>query len=259
MTQLNTGFAVANLTVTYGRKIVIDSLSLGPVSHGEVLVLLGPNAAGKSTVLRSLAGLGSFSGQIMLDGRDMTALSRVERTKKIAYMPQSQPPAIGLSVIEAVISARTFAVGRQAAIQEAYSALEQLDATSLAMKALSELSGGQRQMVALAQTIVRSPTVLLLDEPTSALDLRHQIKVMDCATAMARQQGAIIIAVLHDVSLALRYADLIAVLDAGEIKAFGKPEEVVTSRMLSDIYGVEARIERCSQHRIHMVVDRALP
>lgn len=255
MTKTRSGLAVSDLTVTYGGKTVISSLVLGPVPHGEVLVLLGPNAAGKSTVLRSLAGLGAFTGRVTLDDVDMGGLSRVERAKKIAYMPQSQPPAIGLSVIEAVMSARSTAVDRDTAMIEAYAALERLGVAHLAMQLLSELSGGQRQMVALAQTVVRKPAVLLLDEPTSALDLKHQIHVMNCATAMAREQGTIVVAVLHDVSLALRHADSIAVLNGGKIEAVGRPESIVTARMLSDVYGIDARIERCSRGKIQFIVD----
>ncbi|HEY0122590.1 MAG TPA: ABC transporter ATP-binding protein [Rhizobium sp.] len=259
MTNDRTGLIVSNLSVTYGRKTVINSLSLGPVPRGEVFVLLGPNAAGKSTLLRGLAGLGAATGKLFLDGVDLASLPRIERAKKIAYMPQSQPPAIGLSVIEAVMSARSSAVGRETAMREAYDALERLGAARLAMLPLSELSGGQRQMVALAQAIVRQPDVLLLDEPTSALDLKHQIHVMDCATALARERGTIVLAVLHDVSLALRYANAVAVLKDGNLEAYGLPEEIVTARMLADVYGIEARIEPCSQGRIQMIVDGALP
>jgi iron complex transport system ATP-binding protein len=127
------------------------------------------------------------------------------------------------------------------------------------MQPLSELSGGQRQMVGLAQAIVCQPDVLLLDEPTSALDLKHQVHVMDCATTLARGRGTIVIAVLHDVSLALRYADKIAVLNQGEVEAYGRPEDIVTAQMLADTYGIEARIELCSRGRIQMIVDGALP
>jgi iron complex transport system ATP-binding protein len=259
MTDDSAGLFVSNLRVTYGRKVVIPSLSLGPVPHGEVLVLLGPNAAGKSTLLRGIAGLGGSTGKVVLDGTDLSSLPRIARAKKIAYMPQSQPPAIGLPVIEAVMSARSGTVGREAAMREAYGALERLGATQLAMQPLSELSGGQRQMVGLAQAIVCQPDVLLLDEPTSALDLKHQVHVMDCATTLARGRGTIVIAVLHDVSLALRYADKIAVLNQGEVEAYGRPEDIVTAQMLADTYGIEARIELCSRGRIQMIVDGALP
>ncbi|OCI93849.1 iron ABC transporter [Rhizobium sp. AC27/96] len=258
MTSEVNGLLIRKLAVAYGRKKVVRSFSLGPVPRGAVLALLGPNAAGKSTLLRGIAGLGSASGEVLFDGIDLARLSRVERAKKIVYMPQSQPPGIALPVIEAVMSACSGLMGREAAMRQGYDALAQLGASDLSMQLLSELSGGQRQMVALAQAIVRRPDVLLLDEPTSALDLRHQIRVMECATVLAREQGTIVLAVLHDVPLALRYADTVAVLKGGDLMAHGEPEMIVTPQMLADIYGIEARVERCSHGRIQIMVDGTL-
>lgn len=258
MTDDKAGLVIRGLTVAYGRKKIVRSFSLGPIPRGEVLALLGPNAAGKSTLLRGIAGLGSASGQVVFDGIDLARLPRVERAKRIAYMPQSQPPGIRLAVIEAVMSACSGMIGRQAAMREAYDALARLGADELAMLPLSELSGGQRQIVALAQAIVRRPEILMLDEPTSALDLKHQIHVMECTAALARERGTIVIAVLHDVPLALRYADSVAVLKDGSLKVHGRAEEIVTPQLLADVYGIEARVERCSLGRIQIMVDGTL-
>lgn len=249
------GLTIDGLRVSYGRNTVVSSLSLGPIPHGTVMALLGANAAGKSTVLRGIAGLGQASGKILLDGIDMARLSRSARTKSIAYMPQSQPPAIGLPVLEAVLSAQTASVGRQQAMRDGYCALDVLGVAHLAMQPMTELSGGQRQIVALSQAIVRQPKVLLLDEPTSALDLKHQIRVMDCASAIARDRGTIVIAVLHDVALALRYCDTIAVLKSGDIHSYGRAADVVTKDMLAEIYGIQARIEYCSKGLMQMIID----
>lgn len=253
-----TGLRISNLTSRYGRKEIIKSLSMGPVEHGQFVALVGPNAAGKSTLLKAIAGVGSFSGTVSLDDIDMASVSGRTRAQLIAYMPQSQPPAIGLPVLEAVISAFGGSRGRDEAIGMAYEALNDLGARDLAMHALYELSGGQRQIVALAQAIVRKPEVLLLDEPTSALDLKHQIFVMQSAARLARMKGGIVVAVLHDISLALRYADVIAVLKEGALHAFGTPQDVVTPEMLANVYGIEARIETCSRGKMQIIVDSAL-
>lgn len=258
MTMKDAGLLIRDLSVKYASKTVVKSLSLGPIPHGQVLALLGPNAAGKSTVLRGIAGVGKASGQVFLDGREVSALSRAARAKIISYMPQSQPPAIGLPVLEAVMAANSAAAGRQAALREAYNALESLEVAHLAMQPLSALSGGQRQMVALTQAVVRQPEVLLLDEPTSALDLKHQIRVMECARTMARERGTIVIAVLHDISLALRYADSIAVLKSGAIHSHGSPEDVITQSMLAEIYGINARIEHCTRGNMQLIIDGTL-
>lgn len=249
------GLLISDLSVRYGRKEIIHSLSMGPIKPGQFVAVLGPNAAGKSTLLKAIAGIGSFRGQIYLNGVDMASVPGAKRARMIAYMPQSQPPAIGLPALEAVMSAFGGTKGRDEAISEAYKVLEDLGATDLALRNLHELSGGQRQIVALAQAIVRKPEVLLLDEPTSALDLKHQVFVMQSAARLVRMKGAIVVAVLHDVSLALRYADSIAVLKDGGLYAYGTPKAVVTSDMLAGVYGIDARIETCSQGKMQIIVD----
>ncbi|MDR6433839.1 ABC transporter ATP-binding protein [Brucella pseudogrignonensis] len=249
------GLLISNLAVRYGRKEIIHSFSMGPVEPGQFVAVLGPNAAGKSTLLKAIAGIGSFSGHISLNGADILSVPGAKRARKIAYMPQSQPPAIGLPALEAVMSAFGSSKGRDEAINQAYKVLEDLGAADLALRNLHELSGGQRQIVALAQAIVRKPEVLLLDEPTSALDLKHQVFVMQSAARLVRMKGAIVVAVLHDVALALRYADSIAVLKDGGLYAYGTPKAVVTPDMLASVYGIEARVETCSQGKMQIIVD----
>src|SRR5690606_21060257 len=118
----------------------------------------------------------------------------------------------------------------------------------------SRLSGGQRQLASLAQTIVRDPVVLLLDEPTSALDLARSHRMMAEMRALARE-GHVVLAVLHDLALAARWADRLLVLDGGRLHSGGPPEEVLTEAMLAEVYGVEARVERCSRGRLMVLVD----
>jgi iron complex transport system ATP-binding protein len=252
------GLVVSNLSVDYGRKHILKSLSFGPIERGKFVALLGPNAVGKSTFMRAIAGIGAARGELTLYGTDLTSVSGAERARMITYMPQSQPPAIGLVVVEAVMSALAGVMGRDDALKEAFSALHDLGASDLAMRTLSELSGGQRQIVALAQAIVRKSDVLLLDEPTSALDLKHQVFVMQSAARLARERGTIVIAVLHDVSLAVRYADTIAILKDGKVSAFGTARTVVTPEILAEVYGIEARVETCSQGKMQIIVDGVL-
>lgn len=253
----HSGLFLSEVTVRHGARLTIPALNLGPLRRGELVAVIGPNGAGKSTLLRAVAGLGNVSGKVFLNGDDLARLPRSTRARRVAYMPQAQPPAIALSALEAVLSASPIRL-REDALRAAYETLDRLNAAPLAMTPLSELSGGQRQIVALAQALVRKPEVLLLDEPTSALDLRHQIHVMDNARSLARESHAIVVAVLHDISLALRYADRIAVLRDGRLTAFGAPAEIISEKMLADIYGIAARIERCSQGTIQMIIDSAL-
>ena len=130
-----------------------------------------------------------------------------------------------------------------------------LEIEDLASRHLTELSGGQRQLVSLAQALVRSPRVLLLDEPTSALDLQRQVEVLELLRALARGQGLCVVIAIHDLNQALRFADQVAVLGGGRIVASGAPVEVLTPALLREVYGVEARLERCSRGVPFLAVD----
>jgi iron complex transport system ATP-binding protein len=127
-----------------------------------------------------------------------------------------------------------------------------------AFKNLGELSGGQRQLVAIAQALIRKPEILLMDEPTSALDLYRQLEVLSYMARLAKGSGMLVMIALHDLNHALRYCEHTLVIANGRLVASGRSEDVITSDLLRDIYRVEARIERCSQNRPLVIVDSAL-
>ena len=211
---------VRDISVRFGPRRVLDGLTLPEMRAGELTVLAGPNAAGKSTLLRAIAQLVPHRGSTMLDGRDLARLPAVERARLLGFMPQSLPS--GSSLV----------------------ALEPLDA----------LSGGQRQMVSLAQAIVRDPRVLLLDEPTSALDLARQVRLLSELRRLAAE-GRVVVAVLHDLALAAQWADRIVLIHGGHVRAHGAPAEVLTPALLAEVYGVEARVEFCSRGRLMVLID----
>lgn len=252
---------VTQLTASYGSRRVIHELTLDPLHAGQVTALVGPNAAGKSTLLRALAGLVRTQGSISLDGTELSKLSLVERSKRVGFMPQVLPQGVDLSVLESVLSA-LHATARFASSEgesntdQALRVLARLGLMDLALEPLSRLSGGQRQLVSLAQAIVREPRVLLLDEPTSALDLRHQVLVMGAARELAAE-SRIVVVVLHDLNLAARWADRLVVLDKGRRHAEGPSGETLTPRLLEEVYGVEGRVERCSRGHLQISVDAA--
>lgn len=251
---------ISGLHVGYPKKKVINGLTLPPLASGQVIVLAGPNGAGKSTLLRAMAGLLDVKGSIRLDDRELTGMSAQSRAGLLSFMPQSVPTDINLSVMEAVISALKAspldAADRSNAHlhQRAIAALERIGITHLALEPLSQLSGGQRQLASLARSVVREPTVLLLDEPTSALDLRHQLKVMRLARAFARD-GRIVVIVLHDLNLALRWADQAIVMDKGLIVSHGHPTAAITPAIVEQVYGVRIRVENCSRGLPTLIVD----
>ena len=143
-------------------------------------------------------------------------------------------------------------------MREAFDALQRIGIAHLADQLLSTLSGGQRQLVSLAQLIARRPQVMLLDEPTSALDLNYQLKVMDCVRDLVREHHLIAVVVLHDINLAARYADHIAVLRQGRLYASGAADTVLAPALFAEVYGVKARIEHCSQQTLQVLVDGAI-
>jgi iron complex transport system ATP-binding protein len=259
------GLALSNICIDYGRHAVIRGLSMPALARGTLTALIGPNAAGKSTLLRGVAGLGPMSGQVLLHGQDLARLPRAERARRVTYMPQTLPPGVALNVVETVISAlhaspiEGQSVTRKGYVDLAYDALDRIGIGHLALRSLSELSGGQRQLASLAQAIARRPEVLLLDEPTSALDLRYQMLVMSSVQGLVREHDLVGMVVLHDIGLAARYADTVAVLHSGRIAALGAPADAITSELLAEVYGVRARVAQCTRGTVQVIVDDALP
>lgn len=254
-------FRVTNLTAGYVGRPVIEGLSLPDVAPGQIVSLIGPNAAGKSTLLRALAGLAPAEGSVRYGERELLPLSLGERAAYLTYMPQTLPQGIGLSVLETVISAQLASAGGEArlshetATARAIEALCLLGIDGLAMDRLDRLSGGQRQLAALAQALVRNPKVLLLDEPTSALDLHHQLRVLKLVRRLATERGLAVIVVLHDLHAAMRASDCVVVLSHGAVAAFGSPAEAITPEILARVYRVVARVERCANGTMQVIVD----
>jgi iron complex transport system ATP-binding protein len=251
---------VRQLNVGYKGRTVLHGIDLPDIEPGQIVALVGPNGAGKSTLLRSLAGLLKASGEVRLGALDLLNCHRRERASVLGFMPQTLPAGIELSVLETLLGALRGADaaglgGNAQALQtRAFAVLEQLGILPLALKPLDSLSGGQKQMVSLAQAVIREPRLLLLDEPTSALDLRHQNDVMGTVRQLA-DQGRIVVVVLHDLGLAARWADRIMVLQQGRLHTAGTPAQTLTPTMLEQVYRVHARVERCSQGRVQIHVD----
>jgi iron complex transport system ATP-binding protein len=257
---------IDHLTAGYGAREILHDLHAPPIAPGRITALLGPNGSGKSTLLRVLAGLlrpsgGSVRlGAIELTGAAMARPQARERARQVGYLPQNLPSAAHLRVIESVLAA----AHAQAAFQQrvdaaaAQAVLHQLGVAHLAMEMLDQLSGGQRQLVGLAQSLVRQPRVLLLDEPLAALDLNHQIHVMQLLRRETAVRGLVTLVVLHDIDIALRHADAVLVLHDGALAAAGTPAQVIRPDLLARVYGVRARVEACSQGRPHVLVDGLL-
>lgn len=235
----------------YGRRLVVSGVSTPPIRSGEVVAVIGPNAAGKSTLFKRIAGLLDGPGSVWLRGTS-------RGPQAIVYMPQDTSANAVLTVYETLVLARKQGMGwrvEDADLELIDAVMVALDIASIAFRDLGAISGGQRQLVAIAQVLVRQPEVMLMDEPTSALDLHRQIEVLAFMRSRARQFGMIVLIALHDLNQALRFADRALVISGGEMQACGPSAEVITPEMLRAIYRVEARVEECSRRHRHVIVD----
>lgn len=252
---------LTNLTAGYRRHPVFRELSLPAIAPGSLVAVVGPNAVGKSTLLKSLAGVLPSHGSMALDGQELDRQSPADRVRQIGYLPQPLPQAIPLVAYETVFSACRSARSdwSRARTEQAIEAVfDTLGIRELALKRLSEMSGGQRQMVGLAQVLVRQTPLLLLDEPTSALDLHWQLNVLNAVRAETRHDRAIALVASHDLNLALRFCDQVLVLAPGGRARLGQPAEILTPELLAETYGIDARIERCSRGHPIVLADNPL-
>ncbi|GKX56053.1 iron ABC transporter ATP-binding protein [Leminorella grimontii] len=251
------GLQAKHFSAGYPRRPIITDLAIPQLERGEITVLLGPNGSGKSTLLRALAGLNQASGQLLLDGQDLMQQPFSERARHVVYLPQTLPAGVHLHVLESIVVAQRASGGVSAGQGEAevMALLTQLGISHLALSYLDQLSGGQKQLVGLAQSLIRQPSLLLLDEPLSALDLNYQFHVMDLVKRETQRRNIITVVVVHDINIALHHADRVLMLKNGGLVANGRPEEVITPESLAEVYGVRGRIERCSQGRPQVMID----
>ncbi len=238
---------IEGLSVSYALRRVLQSVSLD-VKSGQVLALIGPNGAGKSTLMRSISGVIPVqSGKVSVAGADILSLPAMQRARFLAVVPQavSLPPAF--TVWETVLLGRTPYLNFLGQISEkdekiARLALERVDALELAERRVGELSGGEQQRVLLARALAQSTPILLLDEPTVHLDLQHQVSLMDTVCSLAHTDHLAVLVALHDLNLAARYADRVALLVAGEVMALGNPRQVLTPELISAAYHLPVRV-----------------
>lgn len=246
--------ALKDVGASYGRVTVLSKVGIDLLQSGSVTAVIGPNAAGKSTLFKRIAGLISGPGLVQLSDTE-----RGDRT--ICYMPQDTGANAVLTVYESILLSAKQGGGwrvQDSELNEIDSILKALRIEDLAFRGLGELSGGQRQLVSLAQALVRRPEVLLMDEPTSALDLHRQIEVLGFVADLAKKNGMIVLIALHDLNHALRYCESTIVIAGGEMVVSGNTSDVINADMLRDIYKIEARIENCSLGRPLVIVDGAL-
>jgi len=225
---------------------VIRSISF-KAGRGESLCILGPNGSGKSTLLKSIARIIDYRGSVLINGEDISAVSRKELAKKIALLSQSTQVFFPYTVYE------TVSMGRYAYSQSILknlsaedrkvieNILKKLDIWENKDRMIDELSGGELQRVFLARTLAQSPDLILLDEPSNHLDLKHQIELLKYLKEWVKENNKTLISVFHDLNLARLFGDTAVVLNNGTLAASGKIEEVLSGGILSEVYGIDIR------------------
>jgi iron complex transport system ATP-binding protein len=236
----------SDLTLAYDQLVVATGLSV-QIPPSSFTVIIGPNGCGKSTLLRALGRtLRPRAGQVLLDGVPISSLKSKDVARRLALLPQSPIAPEAITVGDLVARGRYPHQGllRQWSAADARAVVDALDATEVADlrdRFVSDLSGGQRQRVWLAMALAQQTDLLLLDEPTTFLDIAHQFEVMDLC-ARLHEEGRTLVAVLHDLNQAARYATHLIAMKAGVIVAEGAPADVVTEPLVREVFGLACRV-----------------
>lgn len=234
----------------YRRRTVLSGITTPALPGGQLVALLGPNAAGKSTLFRRIFGLLSGPGDVRIRGAIVP--------RPVAYMPQDNGARPVLTAYKSILLARM--QGRRLKVlPEDHASVARVQSllgiTQLRARNIGDLSGGQRQLIGAAQALVQDPQILLMDEPTSALDLSHQIDLLALLRRLAHEEGLLIIVALHDLGHALRFANSAMVIADGRLAACGPTLEIVTPGLLRDVFAVAARVEPCSKGIPQLIVE----
>ncbi len=250
------------LSLGYRDRTVVEGLDLS-VPDGAVTAIVGPNGCGKSTLLRGMARLlPARAGSVLLDGRALASIPTKTVAQQIGLLPQAPIAPEGLTVAELIAYGRHPHQGllRRMSAEDDEVVAEAMELTNtlgLAERVVEELSGGQRQRVWIALALAQRPSILLLDEPTSFLDIAHQIEVLDLVRTLNGGRGTTVVMVLHDLAMAARYSDHLVAMRDGAVVAEGAPGEVVTERLVEEVFDVRCRILHDPDTGTPVVLPRA--
>ena len=250
------------LTLAYERRVIAEGLTVA-VPDRSLTVVVGPNACGKSTLLRALSRmLRPTAGTVLLDGRDISSRPAKEVARTLGLLPQSSIAPDGITVAELVARGRyphqgllrQWSEDDERAVARAAAATGVAD---LADRPVDELSGGQRQRVWIAMALAQETPLLLLDEPTTYLDIAHQIEVLDLCAQLHEEEGRTLVAVLHDLNHAARYATHLIAMRDGRVVAAGDPRDVVTAELVEEVFGLPCRVIEDPETGTPLVVPAA--
>ncbi|PHV66214.1 ABC transporter ATP-binding protein [Williamsia muralis] len=244
---VHTRLQAQDVTIGYDKRVISESLSVD-IPDGAFTVIVGPNACGKSTLLRALSRLlAPTKGWVLLDGKAISSYPAKEVARRLGLLPQSSVAPDGIRVADLVARGRyphqklirQWSADDESAVIEAMTAT---GVTELSGRLVDELSGGQRQRVWVAMVLAQQTPLMLLDEPTTFLDIAYQIDLLELCAELNKTGGRTLVAVLHDLNHACRYADHIIAMKAGAIVAEGRPADIITADLVRDVFGLPCRI-----------------
>jgi iron complex transport system ATP-binding protein len=245
------GIEVTDIAFGYTEQPLFDGLTL-TIEEGEFVGLVGPNGSGKTTFLNLLTRvLRASRGRISIDGCDIESYSARVLARKMAVVPQESSIIFPFSVSEVVLMGRAphleSVLEKEEDFEIATEAMTMTGVNHLASRAITHLSGGERQGVIIARALAQKPSILLLDEPTAFLDIKHQVDIYDILTTLNRERGMTILAVSHDLNLASHYCKRVLVFKEGRLMFDGPPRKAITADTISDVYGTRVIVRTDAQ------------
>ncbi|HII67849.1 MULTISPECIES: ABC transporter ATP-binding protein [Thermococcus] len=233
------------VSFSYDQKEVLKNVSFS-AKEGDLLAIVGPNGAGKSTLLKCLVGMLKPKGYAKLNGINLLNLKPKERAKYISYVPQSSYPEFAFTV-EEFVELGSYATG--GSVEDA---LKTVGMWERKHELVTKLSGGEYQLVLVARALAQGSNVMLLDEPTSHLDINHALRIMNLLKTLKKEK--IVVTVMHDLNLALNYADNLLILDKGEVRWIGRPSKL-TPEILEEVYEIKAKITEVDSLKIITAIE----
>lgn len=239
-------FRVEKLTAGYDRKTILHDIDL-KLLDGEISAIIGANGCGKSTLLKTMAKLiKPMSGEVILDGKAISKIPAKEFARTLGVLPQERVLPEGITVVDLISRGRyphhsLLSSMSKADYEAVAEAMEMMDITAFANRDIEALSGGQKQRVWIAMALAQQTDILFLDEPTTFLDITYQVEILDLLTDLNRKYGTTIVMVLHDINLAVRYAEHVFALKEGVLIAEGKASSVITSELIKEVFALDCR------------------